>query len=206
MTMKHLFICLACLALVACTKPHDFRLSSPDGAMTLDFQLYQGRPTYSLAYEGKDVLLPSPMGFVIIAGADTLRDFHWSVVSSSFATADTTWETVWGEERFIRDQHHEMKVCLAAQKLRMDIVFRLFNDGFAFRYEFPEQEQNAFIILDELTGYNFASEPQVWSIPWRTEYYEGIYTKAPLHEKDTMCSPSPSRWRMACTPSSMRLP
>lgn len=190
--MQKLLIYLACVALMACST---HQLSSPDGSLTLSFELREGQPTYSVAYEGRDVLLPSPMGFVLIAGGDTLRDLRWTVASTTFATADTTWETVWGEERFIRDQHNEMKVALASEKIRMDIVFRLFNDGFAFRYEFPEQQSaisrqpSAISILDELTGYNFASEPQVWSIPWRTEYYEGIYTKAPLHEKDTMCSP-----------------
>lgn len=104
------------------------------------------------------------------------------------ASADTTWETVWGEERFIRDNHNEMKVALVAQEVRMNIVFRLFDDGFAFRYEFPEQDMTDLIVLDELTEYVFAAEPSVWSIPWSTEYYEGLYTKALLHEKDTMCS------------------
>lgn len=184
--MQKLLLCLACVALMACST---HQLSSPDGSLTLDFQLREGQPTYSLSCNGQDILLPSPLGLVMKAGEDTLRDLHWSVESVSYDAADTTWETVWGEERFIRDQHNEMRVCLAAEKIRMDIVFRLFNDGFAFRYEFPDQELTDLTVLDELTGYNFASEPQVWSIPWRTEYYEGLYTKAPLHEKDTMCSP-----------------
>ncbi len=193
--MKKILICLVCLVLMACTQPRDYTVSSPDGSLTLDFQLREGQPTYSLSCNGEDILLPSPMGLVMKAGEDTLRNLHWSVESVSYDAADTTWETVWGEERFIRDQHNEMRVCLAAQKIRMDIVFRLFNDGFAFRYEFPDQpsafsiQKSDLTILDEQTGYHFASEPQVWSIPWRTEYYEGLYTKAPLHEKDTMCSP-----------------
>ena len=193
--MQKLLLCLACVALMACTQPRDYTVSSPDGSLTLDFQVREGQPTYSLSCNGEDILLPSPMGLVMKAGEDTLRDLHWSVESVSYDAADTTWETVWGEERFIRDQHNEMRVCLAAEQLRMDIVFRLFNDGFAFRYEFPDQpsafsiQKSDLTVLDEQTGYHFASEPQVWSIPWRTEYYEGIYTKAPLHEKDTMCSP-----------------
>ena len=190
--MQKLLLCLACVALMACTQPRDYTVSSPDGSLTLDFQLREGQPTYSLSCNGQDILLPSPMGLVMKAGEDTLRNLHWSVESVSYDAADTTRETVWGEERFIRDQHNEMRVCLAAQKIRMDIVFRLFNDGFAFRYVFPSPltpNPSPITILDEQTGYNFASEPQVWSIPWRTEYYEGIYTKAPLHEKDTMCSP-----------------
>ena len=175
--------------MVACST---HRVSSPDGKMTLSFALREGQPTYSLACEGEDILLPSPMGLVMRVGEDTLRDLRWTVESVSETSADTTWETVWGEERFIRDRHNEMKVSLAAGEVKMHIVFRLFDDGFAFRYEFPSAvsiQPSAVTVLDELTAYRFAEEPQVWSIPWRTEYYEGLFTKAPLHEKDTMCSP-----------------
>ena len=157
--------------------------------MTLSFHFRNGQPAYSVACDGKDVLLPSPLGLVLTVGQDTLRDLRWSVESVQRADADETWETVWGEERFIRDNHKQMKVCLKAHSLRMNLIFRVFNDGFAFRYEVPEQELDNVTVLDEQTAYVFAQEPEIWSIPWRTEYYEGIYTKAPLHEKDTMCSP-----------------
>ena len=72
----------------------------------------------------------------------------------------------------------------------MDITFRVFNDGFAFRYSFSEQELKKLTITDEMSEYRFTADHQAWSIPWRTEYYEGLWTKAPLSAKsDTMCSP-----------------
>ena len=116
--MKKLLFCLVCVALVACNA---HKVSSPNGALTLNFQLSQGKPTYSLSCDGKDVLLPSPMGLVLTTGEDTLRNLHWSVESVTMASADTIWETVWGEERFIRDNHNEMKVALVAQEVRMNI-------------------------------------------------------------------------------------
>ena len=185
--MKKLLLGLACITFVACNSSN--QVSSPDGTLTLDFQLRDGQPTYSVACNGKDVLLPSPMGFVLSIGEDTLRDVEWSIESTKSASVDTTWETVWGEERFIRDNHNEMRVSLVSDAIRMNIVFRVFNDGFAFRYEFPEQDVHELTVLDEQTAYCFAEEPDIWSIPWQTEYYEGLYTKAALHEKDTMCSP-----------------
>lgn len=184
--MKKLLIGLSCAIMVACSGN---KVASPDGSLQLDFQVRDGQPVYSVSIGGKEVLKPSPMGLEIAIEGDTLRDLQWSLLSSSVASCDTTWETVWGEERFIRDNHQEMTVCLAAEQVRMNIIFRVFNDGFAFRYEFPDQEMKSFTVLDELTAYRFAAEPVIWSIPWQTEYYEGLFTKAPLHEKDTMCSP-----------------
>ena len=72
----------------------------------------------------------------------------------------------------------------------MDVLFRVFDDGIAFRYVFPEQEMRSLTITDEISEYRFAADHAAWSIPWRTEYYEGLWTKAPLSEQtDTLCSP-----------------
>ena len=114
--MKKLLVWLACATLVAC---NGNKVSSPDGTLTLDFQLRNGQPAYALACQGKEVLQPSPLGLVIKVGEDTLRDLHWSLESMKLASADTTWETVWGEERFIRDHHNEMKLCLTANTMAL---------------------------------------------------------------------------------------
>ena len=73
--------------------------------------------------------------------------------------------------------------------IKMDLVIRVFNDGFAFRYVFPEQKTKQLTLLDEATAYCFTADHETWSIDWSTEYYEGIWTRSPLSEKDTMCSP-----------------
>ena len=154
--MKKLLVVLACMALVACNR---YQVSSPDGRMTLSFHFRNGQPAYSVACDGKDVLLPSPLGLVLTNGQDTLRDLKWTVLSVQKASADTTWETVWGEERFIRYRHNEMKVCLKAHSLRMNLIFRVFDDGFAFRYAFPKQETGDLTVLDEQTGYVYGPSP-----------------------------------------------
>ena len=61
---------------------------------------------------------------------------------------------VWGEQKVINDEHNEMVLKVKApfndSYLNMDIRFRAFNDGVAFRYEIPEQEGiEDFSVLDE---------------------------------------------------------
>ncbi|MGN1247374.1 MAG: glycoside hydrolase family 97 catalytic domain-containing protein, partial [Paludibacteraceae bacterium] len=90
------------------------------------------------------------------------------------------------------DRHTQLTVRLQHRTgIRMNIISRLFNDGMAFRYAFPEQKKlSRFLVMDEHSAYAFASEPQAWSIPWRTEYYEALWQKAPISQKqDTLCSP-----------------
>ena len=174
------------------------RIASPDGNLQLTFSLTaQGEPQYALSRRDTAVLLPSALGMTIIADSTVNgQTIHLSnnmrLLAADTASCDTVWETVWGEEQFIRDQHTQLTVCLQHRTgIRMNIVFRLFNDGMAFRYSFPEQKKlRRFLIMDEHSAYTFASEPQAWSIPWRTEYYEALWQKAPISQKqDTLCSP-----------------
>ena len=171
----------------ACT--HSTSVLSPDGKLAVTFHLTeQGQPVYSVQAEGKSVIDVSPLGLVA-QELDLSEGFY--LADCDRLSTDYTWETVWGEERLIRDNHNEMTVSLLHKSgLKMHIVFRCFDDGFAFRYVFPEQDVKQLTITDELTGYRFAGDPETWSLPWRTEYYEGLWSKAPLSAKsDTLCSP-----------------
>ena len=71
------------------------------------------------------------------------------------------------------------------------MVFRVFNDGFGFRYILPDfLKGKAFQVQDELTEITLAHDAKAWSIPSNhTEYFEGIYTSDLLSRKDTVCTP-----------------
>ena len=164
-------------------------IQSPDNSLSVSFRMAaDGRPEYSVARDGAPVIAWSALGLQC-AEADLTREFTLRGVDSRFS--QQTWETVWGEEREINDTHNEMTVHLRhSTGVEMDIIFRAFDDGFAFRYSFSEQETKRLTVLDEASEYRFVADHEAWSIPWRTDYYEGLWTKAPLSEKtDTMCSP-----------------
>lgn len=167
---------------------HTTEVASPDGSISLSFRLTEeGAPQYAVARDGETVIDWSALGLQCV-GQDLTRNFALQGSDSRFV--HDTWETVWGEEREISDTHNEMVGHLKQSSgVEMDITFRVFNDGFAFRYSFSEQELKKLTITDEMSEYRFTADHQAWSIPWRTEYYEGLWSKAPLSEKDTMCSP-----------------
>jgi alpha-glucosidase len=73
----------------------------------------------------------------------------------------------------------------------MQVVFRVFNDGFGFRYILPDYHKGkSFQVQDELTEITLAHDAKTWSIPANhTEYFEGIYTSDLLSKKDTVCTP-----------------
>ena len=186
--MNRIFYLLPLLLLFAACSQQP-QISSPDGHVTLSFRLSKaGEPQYSVSKNNTMLVQWSSLGLVCTE-QDLTRGFEMTGTESKFYSDQ--WETVWGEERFIQDEHYEMKVALRHQSgVRMDILFRVYDDGVAFRYVFPKQEITSLTITDELSEYRFVADHNAWSIPWRTEYYEGLWTKAPLSEKkDTLCSP-----------------
>ncbi|MBQ7649002.1 MAG: glycoside hydrolase family 97 protein [Paludibacteraceae bacterium] len=179
---------LILLAVFVASCSRKTEVASPDGSISLSFRLTEeGVPQYAVARDGETVIDWSALGLQC-AEQDLTRNFALQGADDRFV--HDTWETVWGEEREINDTHNEMVVHLKQSSgVEMDITFRVYNDGFAFRYSFSEQELKKLTITDEMSEYRFTADHQAWSIPWRTEYYEGLWSKAPLSEKDTMCSP-----------------
>ena len=60
-------------------------------------------------------------------------------------------------------------------KEKLNIIIRAYNDGIAFRYEFPEK-QETFKVKDELTSYAIPKETLRWMEKWNAAN-EGLYTQ-----------------------------
>ena len=186
-------------------------LQSPDGKLEMTFQLTEeGTPQYALSYEGQDIILPSNLGFEFrgVLKAQKLGFEKDGSISKtdredcySFAegfVVDTvlvdsyygTWNPVWGEESEIVENYNEILVKLTQQnsEKKMDIRFRLFNDGLGFRYEFPYQKNlSYFVIKEELTQFAMAGDHTAWWIPGDYDTQEYNFTESRLTEiKDKM--------------------
>lgn len=61
-----------------------------------------------------------------------------------------------------------------SQKAKLNLIIRAYNDGIAFRYEFPDKE-GSFIVRDELTSYNIPATAKRWLEKWNTAN-EGLYS------------------------------
>ncbi len=74
---------------------------------------------------------------------------------------------------------------------QLNIVFRAFNDGIGFRYEFPKQRNlDNFQIMEEMTQIAMPTDAQAWTEPTNgTKYYEAVWTKDLLSKKDTVNTP-----------------
>lgn len=181
--MRHFILSLA-LSLFATGSAWAQTLKSPDGNLVLDFHLSGTEtPVYSLDYKGKPIIKESKMGFVLHPDYQFNQDFE--IVDTKFAESDTTWETVWGQNKEIRDNHKEMFVALRQKKTGwlLNIRFRLFDDGLGFRYEFPVQKElRHFIIMQENTEFSLAGDHKAFWIPADYDSNEYPITTSHLSE------------------------
>lgn len=200
--MKKLVMIFAAATLTVLSISAREQLQSPDGNLSLCFEVGKGgAPTYSLDYKGKQVVLPSGMGLelrgkspALTFGAEIVRAEHgepvslydgFEQVSVERGAADETWTPVWGESDKIRNNYNEMLVSLVNRNgYRMNIRFRLYNDGVGFRYEFPAQKADLtyFVIKEEKTQFAMAGDHIAWWIPGDYDTQEYEYHRSRLSE------------------------
>ena len=189
---KPLSILFAALAALLCTAcGSSGRVCSPDGTLCLEVAERGGRIGYSVTRRGAPLLDFSTLGFELL-DAPALRE-GLEITGTSRDSRDETWETVWGEQRTVRSHYNELRVSVResdAPRRRFDVVFRLFDDGYGFRFEFPEQPHlGEFAITDELTEYRFPSDHNAWWMPAREPYYESLARHTPISRMDTVNTP-----------------
>ncbi|MEL4307735.1 glycoside hydrolase family 97 protein [Joostella sp. CR20] len=194
MKPKHLIASAVALISFACQKeqPTQYDVSSPEGVNKISFSLENGTPTYSVSHGTKTVLNPSKLGFVFKDG-DSLHT-NFEVAGIKERKFDETWEQVWGEKKEIRNNYNELVVELqetAAAKRKLNVEFRAFDDGIAFRYVFPEQGiQDSIFIMDELTTFNLKDDGKAWWIPaYGEQRYEYLFNNDPVSTLDTVHTP-----------------
>ncbi|WP_340104749.1 glycoside hydrolase family 97 protein [Rhodohalobacter sp. 8-1] len=167
-------------------------VSSPAGNHTITFELADGRPYYSVIRNTETVIDRSALGFELENETDLAGPFEIEYTEST--TFDNTWTQVWGEKREIRNHYNELKVGLkepGGENRELIIVFRSFDDGIGFRYEFPAQDNlKAFNIMDELTEFNLTGNHMAWWIgAYQWNRFEYLTNETPLSEADTVHTP-----------------
>ena len=123
-------------------------VSSPSGKIALSFQLSaSGQPTYSVNYKTKSVVVSSDLGIQLKDKPALNTNFE--IQTSKNNTFNETWKPVLGEQTSIVNHYNELVVALIQKgtNIKVNLVFRAFNEGVAFRYDFPKQKElNYFII------------------------------------------------------------
>jgi alpha-glucosidase len=166
---------------LAATTSGPLLLTSPDGGVQIIFRLAANQtPEYSVTFHGQPVVEHSSLSLEFRQGGpwgpgqeitDVRRDAH-----------DETYSLVAGKSSTARDHYKQMIVALrdtAAPHRKIELHFRAYDDGAAFRYLIPAQESlGQFEILSERSEFRFPADYTCWAAQY------GSFTTAQEKEFD----------------------
>jgi len=160
-------------------------LSATNRKVKLEFSVdATGIPHYAVLFDGKAVVKSSRLGFKLNGGINL--DSNFTIVNSTTKSVDETWKPVWGEVSEIRNQYKQLTVQLKQKSpngLLLNIVFKVYEEGVGFRYEFPIQTNfQFFIVASEATEFNLAGDHTSFWIPGDFGSNEYLYTTSKLSE------------------------
>lgn len=181
--LQYLGLVLIFIGTLSCGADENLKLSSPNGQLNLQVSLNQnGEIYYQLDGFQNQLINPSKLGLIL--KDDDSFSHSFKLIKTKTSKKDEVWQAIWGENTSIRDNYKQILVAFESAKgKKMNLFFKLFNDGLAFRYEIPKQEGiNEIHLMNEITEFNFAKEATAWSIPANFESYEMLYRTSQLSE------------------------
>ena len=179
-----LTLLLLLLALPGSAKS-DVQLTSPDGNLSFSFNLSPTAPMYSVSFKTQVLIQDAILGLTFEDGPFAA---NLAMLKPRFHAADEQYELLVGKTHYAHDQHREALIPLIERggaKRRVNIAIRVFNDGIALRYEFPEQtSRDSLILLDENTTFPVKGNPIVHTLFWGNynNTHEGVYQQLPVQE------------------------
>ena len=180
--MKKILITLLSIICFSCSQNNSISIKSPNNGIKLSFEIVDGVPTYSVNNKNKKVISLSKMGLLFNNNIDFSKDLKLlETKSSSF---NNSWKPLYGEEEMITNNYNELIVSLSNNVYKMNIFFRVFDDGVAFKYVVPKQNKfNSYDLIDEKTEFNISSKDSALWIPaFSYRRYEFLYANSPVDD------------------------
>ncbi len=170
---------LSLLLFVLATSLFAQNITSPSKKISLSFKLSaDGKPSYSISYLDKTVIKESNLG-IQLKDMPALEN-GFSIINQETKSVDESWKPVLGEQTNIANKYNQISFHLIqnATNRKLDIVFKIYDEGVGFRYEFPKQENlNYFVIKDEKTEFNLTGNHKTFWLPGDYDSQEYPYTE-----------------------------
>lgn len=176
-----MLLCTSCVAGL----PEPTRLKSPNGLVEVEFSAEGTELRWGVIKNGRRLVRPSQMGLVF---AKTAQLSEMRVKSLSRRTSDTIWTNEIYRCHEVRDWFNEITIGLEETEprgvvlpigasepefvpRRLELVFRAYNEGVAFRYVVPEQPAfKGFQLLGEKTEWRFPEEAEGWLTTYQSQF------------------------------------
>ena len=161
----------------------NINLFSPDGSLHFSFRQSTNSIMYSIEYRGKTIVDHSSLSLQF---DDDLFYANLLIGKPIYRNTTDDYELVVGKTKYVHAHYKEVIIPLE-EKMKpfriMNFVVRAFDDGIAFRYEFPKQKNwTKYTLLDENTTFKLHGDPLAHALflPNYTSSHEGLYSSLPV--------------------------
>ncbi len=190
--MKRLFLTFCMAAFMMGANAQNAKVSGPDGKLSVEINVQNGKAAYAVDYDGIRVLEDSPLGFQANIG-DYASGLQF--VSSENYQVDKRYEMNRSKQAFCHYVANGLKVNVKnAKGQQFTICFQVSDNDIAFRYELKKHKETASVrIMSEDTGFDFPDGTTTFLSPqsdamigWKRtkpSYEEEYKADVPMTEK-----------------------
>jgi alpha-glucosidase len=184
---------LALSTLFTAASAQEWNFDSPDKKLNVRI-LNQQKLSYAVTYNGKVVINDSPLGIQLDDQQFTeglkFRDRKQTNIKE-------TYRLLVGKRLDANNAANELTLEFEnVNKKKIQVIFRAYNDGIAFRYHFADSDGSLHKVMLESSGFAIPKEAKAWIQPYdlnvrmkpcyETYYEDGIAPGSP--------SPNPAGW------------
>lgn len=186
---RKLFYCYLVLMFTVTSsyaKDKSQKVTSPDGKIVCKLSTLQGAIStgilqYSVEYNGKEIIMPSP--FRLSFKEDVfVKNLIVDKIEKTKIT--NSWENRLGERKQVPDNYTQLTIKFKSGNDGLNFICRAYNEGVSFAYEIPGLKgKDTVTISDEDFSFRFKENFPCWA----TYTAQGIYQKVPISQIKNGC-------------------
>ena len=183
--IKFIFIALGIIGFLPAISQKEIKLSSPNGKIVTTIRIDKLGIMYQVVFEKTTLVSWSKLSLTI-----NNKEFGTSLTMTKPVYKDSIekYELIIGKAKNVEAHYKEVKLPLQEREsphTKINLVFRAFDEGIAFRYQLVSQDNTeTFSLNDELNEFRLTGNPiaKVLPLPSYSTSHEGFYTTASLNE------------------------
>lgn len=155
------------------------QVASPDKRITFAVTLGEEGPAYSVLFKKQVLIDNSPLRLEFDNGK---FGRYLRLKKPVYRTLEENYELIVGKSRQVHSVCNEVIIPFEEKEApyrKINLAVRAFNDGVAFRYEFPQQAGwSSYVMYDEETTFHIQGDPKVMTL-YLPDYllsHEGAHT------------------------------
>lgn len=180
--LRSISVFIAILIFITSNAQKRFSISSPNNNITTEVKIKSDGIYYNVSFKKKLLIADSKLSLAfdqqqLLQGINTARP--------KIRDTTETYTLQTGKASLVTTHYRELSIPLQQKNIKLNLLFRVFDDGVAFRYEFVSgNPKDTMTLTEERADFNLQGNPvaKVLILPNFTSSHEGSYTTTPIEQ------------------------